>query len=55
LGGLSAVVDPWGVPFVEGDDTESLLTAEINLGEADKARRHIPVMQDRRPDVYGRD
>jgi omega-amidase len=55
LGGCSAVVDPWGVPIVEGDDAEALLTTEIDLREADKARRHIPVMQDRRPDVYGRD
>jgi predicted amidohydrolase len=53
LGGCSAVVDPWGVPLIEGDDTESLLTIEIDLREADKARRHIPVLQDRRPDIYG--
>lgn len=53
LGGFSAVVDPWGTPCVEGDDTEKLLTIEIDLREADKARRYIPVLQDRRPDVYG--
>lgn len=55
LGGCSAVIDPWGVPLVEGDDAEILLTTEIDLREADKARRHIPVMRDRRPDVYGLD
>ena len=54
LGGRSVVADPWGVPLVEGDDSESLLTVEINLREADKARRHIPVFKDRRPDVYGK-
>jgi len=52
LGGCSAVVDPWGVPLVEGDDTESLLTVEIDQREADKARRDISVLQDRRPEVY---
>jgi omega-amidase len=53
LGGCSAIVDPWGVPLVEGDDTEALLTAEIDLREADKARKYIPVLKDRRPDIYG--
>ena len=48
LGGRSTIVDPWGVPLVEGDDSEALLTAQFNLREADKARRYIPVLQDRR-------
>jgi omega-amidase len=52
LGGRSAVVDPWGVPLVEGDDAEALLTVEIDLQEADKARRYIPVLRDRRPKIY---
>jgi omega-amidase len=52
LGGGSAVVDPWGEPLVAGDDEEILLTVSIDLQEADKARRHIPVFQDRRPEVY---
>jgi predicted amidohydrolase len=51
LGGCSAVVDPWGIPLTEGDDREALLTAELDLREADKARRYIPVLRDRRPDV----
>ena len=54
LGGYSAVLDPWGVPLVEGDDTEALLTAEIDLREAEKARRYIPVMRDRQPDIYAK-
>jgi predicted amidohydrolase len=52
LGGYSAVVDPWGVPLVEGDDTEKMLTVEVDLREADKARRYIPVFRDRRPEIY---
>ena len=31
LGGCSAIIDPWGVPLVEGDDSEALLTAEIDV------------------------
>lgn len=54
LGGGSAIVDPWGEPLVEGGEAEALLTTEVDLGVADKARRHIPVFQDRRPDVYQR-
>jgi omega-amidase len=52
LGGGSTVVDPWGIPLVEGDDTEALLTTEIDLKISEKARRHIPVFQDRSPDSY---
>jgi predicted amidohydrolase len=52
LGGRSAVVDPWGTPLVEGDDSEALLTLDIDLQEADKARRYIPALQDRRPEIY---
>jgi omega-amidase len=40
--------------LVEGDDVEALLTAEIDLSEVDKARRYIPVLQDRRPEIYNR-
>ncbi|MBC8507848.1 MAG: carbon-nitrogen family hydrolase [Anaerolineales bacterium] len=52
LGGRSAVIDPWGETLVEGDDQEALLTVEIELKEADKARRFIPVFKDRRTDLY---
>jgi len=52
LGGRSAVIDPWGNALVEGDDQEALLTVEIDLREADKVRRFIPVFKDRRPDLY---
>jgi predicted amidohydrolase len=53
LGGHSAVIDPWGKRLVEGDTTEALLTAEIDFREVEKARRFLPVFDDRRPDLYG--
>lgn len=52
FGGLSAVLDPWGDPVVEGGNREALLTAEIDLEQVDEVRRRIPVFEDRRPDVY---
>jgi predicted amidohydrolase len=52
LGGQSAIVDPWGEPVVEGGQEELLLTAEIDLNEADKVRRVIPVFEDRKPQIY---
>ncbi len=54
LGGRSALIDPWGAPLVEGGQSETLLTAEINFKEVDKARRFIPVFKDRREDIYGK-
>lgn len=54
LGGRSAIIDPWGVPLIEGDDDEALLTAEIDFKEVEKARRFIPVFKDRRDDIYGK-
>jgi omega-amidase len=52
LGGHSAIIDPWGVPIAEGEDTEVLLSAKIDLRESDKARKYIPVLQDRTPKAY---
>ncbi len=50
--GLSAVVDPWGETLVEGGDSEELLTVTIDASQADEARRLIPVLEDRRPELY---
>jgi len=53
FGGHSAVIGPWGEGCVEGGTTEALLTTEIDLDDVHHARRRIPVIQDRRPDIYG--
>jgi omega-amidase len=52
FGGLSAVIEPWGEPVAEAGASEVLLTVEIDLDQADEARRRFPVLQDRRPEVY---
>lgn len=54
LGGHSAIIDPWGEPVVEGGNQERLLCAEIDLEEVEKARRWIPILDDRIPDAYRR-
>lgn len=50
--GHSLVVDPWGRILAEGGEGEELLTAEIDSGEVERVRNHIPVFRDRRPEIY---
>jgi predicted amidohydrolase len=53
FGGHSMIVDPWGQTIVEGNEQETLLTAEIDLDMVDEIRRSFPVLDDRRTDLYG--
>lgn len=50
--GHSMVIDPWGEIIVEGDETERILTAELDLAVVDNVRSKIPVFADRRPELY---
>jgi predicted amidohydrolase len=50
--GHSLVVDPWGEILTEGGEGEELITVEIDPLKVQEARRKIPILQDRRPDVY---
>lgn len=51
--GHSAIIDPWGETIAEADaDSPILLTASIDLSQADEVRRRIPVLADRRPECY---
>ncbi len=50
--GYSMAVGPWGEILAEGGDGEELITLSIDLSKVQEARRTIPVLQDRRPDVY---
>jgi omega-amidase len=51
--GSSVIIDPWGKTVIEGSETdEMLLTATIDLENADKIRKMMNVLGDRRPDVY---
>ena len=50
--GHSLVVDPWGEIIVEGQETEDLITAEIDVSMVDQIRARFPFLADRRPAVY---
>ena len=50
--GHSMVVDPWGEILAEGGEGEELITVELDPLKVQEARRKIPIVQDRRPDVY---
>ncbi|RME83874.1 MAG: carbon-nitrogen family hydrolase [Caldilineae bacterium] len=50
--GHSMLVDPWGEIVVEAGEQPLLLTAEIDLAQADEIRSRIPVFADRRPACY---
>ncbi len=51
--GHSMIVNPWGDILLDAGEDESLLTCEIDLAEVDQARSKIPILTDRRPDIYG--
>jgi omega-amidase len=53
FGGHSMVIDPWGDLVGEAGDGETLLTVKIDTDMVDPIRAKIPVMQDRRPNLYG--
>jgi predicted amidohydrolase len=51
--GRSMVVDPWGVIVATAPDVEYCLTAEIDLEYIDEVKRRYPLMDQRRPELYG--
>jgi len=52
--GHSMIVDPWGTVLCEAADGDTVLTAEVSGGEAQRRRGQIPVLSQRRRDVYER-
>jgi len=53
FGGRSMVVGPWGEVLVEGVAAEALLVADIDVSQVRLTRDRLPVLNDRRPDLYG--
>lgn len=51
--GGSAAIDPWGNTLVDGQEEEGLFTATCNMDLVEETRANIPVLQGRRPDIYG--
>jgi len=50
--GHSIAVDPYGIVLDELDDKEGLLICEIDLGRIEEVRKAMPVLLDRRPELY---
>lgn len=55
FGGRSAIVDPTGNVLAEAGDSVNLLVATLDLELIEQTRSFLPVLKDRRPDVYGLD
>ena len=51
--GRSVVVDPWGVVIATAPDTECCITTMIDLDFIEEIRRRYPLMDQRRPSLYG--
>lgn len=52
LGGKSALVDPWGAILAEGSGEQEMVSGIVHSDQVAKARRWIPVLEDRQPDAY---
>ena len=51
--GRSMIVDPWGTIVATASDDEGVITAEIDLAFSDEIKRRYPLMDQRRPELYG--
>jgi len=51
-GGHSAIIDPWGNTVIEAAGEPALLSGSIDPAESDRVRQKIPVLTDRRPEIY---
>jgi deaminated glutathione amidase len=51
-GGRSMIVDPWGVVLAQAPDSETFVTAELDLDRQAEIRRTLPSLANRRPRAY---
>lgn len=52
FGGHSMIVDPWGKIVAEAGDSPMMVTAEIEMDLVAEVRERIPILTDRRPELY---
>jgi predicted amidohydrolase len=50
--GRSVIVDPWGVVLARVADRDGWAVAELDLARVDRLRGEMPVLSNRRTDVY---
>jgi len=48
-GGRSMIVDPWGVVLATAPDTETHVTADLDLARLERIRAELPALRHRRP------
>lgn len=51
--GHSIITDPWGEVVAEGGEGEEILEASIDTKRIQEIRRGLPLLQNRREDLYG--
>jgi predicted amidohydrolase len=52
--GRSMVVDPFGIPILDMGDREGMDIVEIDLSRVHKVRKSLPLLKNRRIDLYGK-
>lgn len=52
--GHSLIVDPWGTVLAEAPDNETVIVAELERSRVGEIRSRLPVLAQRRSDVYRR-
>lgn len=50
--GHSMVVDPWGTVLAEAGTGKNVIYAEINIGRVEEVRKELPLLKNRRNDIY---
>lgn len=50
--GHSIIASPWGDVIAEADSSESLIISEIDLSEIKKIREELPLLKNKREDLY---
>jgi predicted amidohydrolase len=50
--GHSIVTNPWGEVIAEASEKEELIICEIDLNEIKKVREELPILKNKREDLY---
>lgn len=50
--GYSRVIDPWGRVLATAGTEEALVTAEVDLDYLEDVRNQLPILKNRRPELY---
>ena len=50
--GRSMIVDPWGLVLAQAQDMPTVVMADVDLAQIERARSQIPCLENRRPEAY---